>query len=230
MRQQPVAHYANVRRNYRPSARAGGAIPVVLAATPAAASPDKGAQITQRAAELLTQGSDSIVWAITSGYRAAPALMLGLAMLVAVPAISLVMQIYGILHRRSKLARLAGEYDAAQTEQPAPALSGHAFVELVGPAGEAPLASTGGRFAILNDMLRIGREEDNDIRIAEAAVHRYHAAILREEFGCYRITDLSGGDGNGVRVNGQPCEDVRLRDGDLIELGPGRLRFHAGLA
>ncbi len=78
-------------------------------------------------------------------------------------------------------------------------------------------------------MLRIGRAEDNDIRIPSEGVQRYHAAISREDFGDYSITDLTGLDGSGVIVNGQHCGAARLHDGDIIELGPGRLRFHAGL-
>lgn len=225
MRQQHVAHYGIARRYLIPCSLASGAMLGVFASSSAAASPDQGVHSEQGATELLARGIDFIVWAIVAGYRAAPALMLGLAMLVAVPAIALVCWLYLGVQRRSRLARFAAERGAPDADEPAPALPGHAFVEMVGPTASSSRA----RFAILNDMLRIGREEDNDVRFAEAAVHRYHAAILREDFGCYRITDLSGGEGTGVRVNGQPCEDVRLRDGDLIELGSGRLRFHAGL-
>lgn len=225
MRQQHGAHYDIARRYFIPCSLALGAMLGLLTSSSAAAAPDQGVHVEQRATELLARGIDFIVWAIVAGYRAAPALMLGLAMLVAVPAISIVCWLYLGVQRRSRLAKIAAARGAPDEDEPAPTLPGHAFVEMVGPT----LSSSRARFAILNDMLRIGREEDNDVRIAEAAVHRYHAAILREDFGCYRITDLSGGEGNGVRVNGQPCEDVRLRDGDLIELGSGRLRFHAGL-
>ncbi len=225
MRQQHGAHYDIARDYFIPCSLASGATLGVFASSSAAAAPGQSVHSEQGASELLARGIDFIIWAIAAGYRAAPALMLGLAMLVAVPAISVVCWLYLGVQHRSRLARIAAERGAPAEDEPAPALPGHAFVEMVGPT----LSSSRARFAILNDMLRIGREEDNDVRISEDAVHRYHAAILREDFGCYRITDLSGGEGNGVRVNGQPCEDVRLRDGDLIELGSGRLRFHAGL-
>ena len=103
-----------------------------------------------------------------------------------------------------------------------PVSSSRAYLEIVGVANA--------RFAIARDMLRIGREDDNDIRIPSAAVHRYHAAIYREQVGDWHIADLSGRDGNGIRVNGQKCFDAQLSDGDVIELGPGRLRFRAGYA
>lgn len=99
---------------------------------------------------------------------------------------------------------------------------GSAFLEVVGDRG--------GRFAISRDMMRIGREDDNDIRIPNAAVHRYHAAISRENLDEWRITDLSGLDGNGVIVNGRRCGHALLADGDVIQLGPGCLRFRAGTA
>ena len=91
------------------------------------------------------------------------------------------------------------------------------------------VGSANTRFDILRDMLRIGRAEDNDISIPSEGVHRYHAAISREDFGDYTITDLTGLDGSGVIVNGRHCDAAHLHDGDIIELGPGRLRFHAGL-
>ncbi len=166
--------------------------------------------------------------AITSGYRAAPALMLGLAMLVAIPVMAVGSRVWIWSQRSTESTRRFRrriklfEHDvSAEISGETPQLPGHAYLEVVG--------NRGARFAILRDMLRIGREEDNDIRIPSGAVHRYHAAIHRVDLGAYRITDLSGIEGNGVVVNGQRCADARLYDGDMIELGPGRLRFHAGL-
>lgn len=166
--------------------------------------------------------------AISSGYRAAPALMLGLALLLAIPLMALASRIWVWSQRASEAtrrhwqrAKLLEQDVSAEVSGESPELPGHAYLEVVG--------SRGARFTILRDMLRIGREEDNDIRIPSGAVHRYHAAIHRVDLGAYRITDLSGIEGNGVVVNGQRCADARLYDGDMIELGPGRLRFHAGL-
>jgi FHA domain len=166
--------------------------------------------------------------AILSGYRAAPALMLGLAMLLAIPLMAVLSRIFiwsqsstdATRRYRQRIEFLEQDVSEDITGD-APQLPGHAFLEVVG--------GHGARFTILRDMLRIGREEDNDIRIPSGAVHRYHAAIHRVDLGAYRITDLSGVEGNGVVVNGQRCADARLHDGDMIELGPGRLRFHAGL-
>ena len=44
------------------------------------------------------------------------------------------------------------------------------------------------------------------------------------------ITDLSGKDGNGVRVNGERQRGRSLTDGDVIELGRTRLKFESAPA
>lgn len=164
---------------------------------------------------------------VAHGYRAAPALMLGLVAIVVIPTLAWASRSISWASRApDSTRRYRGKAllppDAADDiASEAVTLPGHAFVEIVG--------ANGAQFSILRDMFRIGREADNDIRIPSFAVHRYHAAIHRETFGDYRITDLSGIEGNGLVVNGQRCSDAQLADGDVIELGPGRLRFHGGL-
>lgn len=196
MRQQHIAEYG---------------IAGVLLATPARAS--NSDQVGYLETSLAAAAS-----AIASGYRAAPALMLGLIALVALP---LAASGAGLVRwwRRGRIvpALLAAEAAVAEPKSPV-----HASLEVIGD-------QRAGRVEILKDMVRIGREEDNDIRIRSKHVQRYHAAIHREEFGIYRITALAGGDSTGVSVNGEPCEDSELKDGDIIQLGPGRLRFRSGL-
>lgn len=162
---------------------------------------------------------------IVRGYAVAPALMLGLGVLAAMPFLA-VLAPFAMCRPLTDedTRRYKGETDeslAADIIGDTTDLPAHAFLEIVGGSNT--------RFAILHDMLRIGREDDNDIRIPSNAVHRYHAAIHREHLEDWHITDLSGTNGNGIRVNGQRCSDARLSDGDVIELGPGRLRFRAGL-
>lgn len=193
-----------------------------LAATPASAVGSR------EALGLSIDSLDFVQNAIGHGYRAAPALMLGLGMLLAIPGLVVATRLLAWFQRapeatrRYRARRDDALSDASDEDEGLPPLrSGRAFVEIVGVQNA--------HYALLRDMVRIGREDDNDIRISSKAVHRYHAAIHREDHGDYRITDLSGVDGNGVVVNGQRCSDARLNDGDIIELGPGRLRFHAGL-
>jgi hypothetical protein len=162
---------------------------------------------------------------ISYAYGVAPALVLGLGLLVILPVLAVLAPVVTTLRQPDDATR---RYKAGADDDIADDITGdgadipaHAFLEVVdGPET---------KFAILRDMLRIGREDDNDIRIPSPAVHRYHAAIHREHMEDWHITDLSGADGNGIRVNGQKCSDAALHDGDVIELGPGRLRFRAGL-
>ncbi len=159
---------------------------------------------------------------LASGYRAAPALMLGMAMLAIVPLIALVSGVAAYRRRGGETTAAEGDDDdpaAVSTDMLAP--SGPVYVELIGQRNA--------RFAIARDMFRIGREADNDIRIPVKGIHGYHAAIHRQDMSDWWITDLSGADGRGLIVNGQKCGDARLYDGDVIELGPGKLRFHAGV-
>jgi len=76
-------------------------------------------------------------------------------------------------------------------------------------------------------MLRIGRQEDNDLCLSHKTVHRYHAVVYRSDEAQYMIMNLSGADGNGIKVNGQLVEKSPLTGGDRVELGAVRLRFEA---
>jgi len=164
--------------------------------------------------------------AILEGYRVAPALMLGLGLAIGFPLLTVAFRLIREIQRPTDATRLYrpgrydGEAEAVLDDEPVP----HAHQPFV----EVASRGRGVRYAISGDMLRIGREDDNDIRIASKAVHRYHAAIYREDYNDWHITDLSGVESNGLIVNGRRCCKARLNDGDLIELGPGRLRFRSG--
>lgn len=163
---------------------------------------------------------------LAGGYKAAPALMLGLALLAVIPLIAVLAP---VLRRATEPEDRTRRLKPRAIDDIASKISGeiaghaaHGFLEVVG--------NERARFSMARDMIRIGREDDNDIRIDNAAVHRYHAAIYRQGRDDWHVADLSGADGNGVRVNGKRCYEARLVDGDIIELGPGKLRYRAGLA
>jgi FHA domain len=166
---------------------------------------------------------------ISQGYAHAPALMLGLSILLAVPVLALA----GVLTSRNRrssnrtvmLPRRKRRADRAQlrTQQtdvsPWPT---EAWVEAEGYPGS--------RRVIGRTLIRIGREEDNDLRFAVKTVHRYHAVIRRTTDGVVMITDLSGKDGNGVLVNGARVAEARLAKGDVINIGEVKMRFEASPA
>ncbi len=74
--------------------------------------------------------------------------------------------------------------------------------------------------------LRIGRHQDNDICLQNNSVSRRHAVLhYKPDMRSFVITNL--GTGNGVIVNKVKKDLHELHDGDLVELGEVRLRFHA---
>jgi pSer/pThr/pTyr-binding forkhead associated (FHA) protein len=78
-------------------------------------------------------------------------------------------------------------------------------------------------------LVRIGRHDDNDIRLDQSTVHRHHALIHRTPTADFIITDVSGQAGNGVVVNGQRLAETRLKSGDTIYLGEAALIFESTL-
>jgi pSer/pThr/pTyr-binding forkhead associated (FHA) protein len=87
-----------------------------------------------------------------------------------------------------------------------------------------------GTLPLSSRLIRIGRHQDNDVRLPDTSVHRYHAVIERTLEEAFVITDLSGKDGNGVRINGERLSRAQLTDGDVIELGRTRLKFESAQA
>jgi hypothetical protein len=80
-----------------------------------------------------------------------------------------------------------------------------------------PLSNAAGAAVELKRHTTIGRAEDNDVRLTDRAISRYHAVIWVGAEGAF-IDDLNSV--NGVFVNGQRSRHARLSDGDRIELGP----------
>lgn len=182
-----------------------------------------GAKNSLDAWQPLSERWIAIFW---QAYRAAPALTVGIILAVMLPVVSALVRLSKPLTRSKDATRLykpkPGRTDKFDADiGPGPARHRRQpFIEIENGRGM--------QCAILRDMLRIGREDDNDIRIPSRYVHRYHAAIHREDYDDWRITDLTGVESNGLIVNGKRCCEARLSDGDLIQLGPGKLRFRAG--
>jgi hypothetical protein len=162
---------------------------------------------------------------LLEGYRAAPALMLGLALAAGLPLLTMAIKILEPLTRSPDATR---RYRPGRKEEFDADVADVRGLHRSSPFVEVENGGRGLRCAILRDMLRIGREDDNDIRIPSRFVHRYHAAIHREDYDDWHITDLTGVESNGMIVNGRRCCEARLNDGDLIQLGPGKLRFRVG--
>ena len=162
---------------------------------------------------------------LDAAYQRAPVLVLVLSALVVLPAVALIsLAAQARMRRRSRHAALRAAQRRANNgallnETPAgtPAWPSQAWLTIEGRASDT--------MPLNGQVIRIGRHEDNDIRLADRSVHRHHAVIERTAEEAFVITDVSGKDGNGVRVNGERTPRARLADGDMIELGRARLRF-----
>lgn len=157
---------------------------------------------------------------LADGYARAPALIAGLAALLLVPLLAIMAMIFrglaGLLRRpppqpepiRTEIASLAGLGWPCD-----------AWIVVDGDAEE--------RRAVPREIMSIGREDDNDLCLDHATVHRHHALLHRTPEAQFLIRDLSGRSGNGIKVNGRRVDEVALRDGDRIEIGTVALRFEA---
>jgi FHA domain len=153
------------------------------------------------------------IW-VREGYDREPAIMIGLAAIVVLPLIAFV----GLLLRRQPPESRPG-IDEAAGKQVWPH---DAWIEVEGRAGS--------RRPIGRGMLRIGRQDDNELCVDHEKVHRYHAVIHRTPEAEFIITDLSGPDGHGVLVNGQRVVQASLNNGDRIEVGAARITFESSPA
>lgn len=73
----------------------------------------------------------------------------------------------------------------------------------------------------LRDRLLIGRSDSNDVCLDSDYLSRHHALILRSRTG-YSVTDLNSE--NGVLLNGEAATVAPIGDGDVIRIGPFRIK------
>jgi pSer/pThr/pTyr-binding forkhead associated (FHA) protein len=72
---------------------------------------------------------------------------------------------------------------------------------------------------LVEDLITIGRVDDNTIEISDASVSSRHAQLAKDDSD-YVLRDL--GSTNGTRVNGREAtegEDFQLADGDMVIFG-----------
>lgn len=80
-----------------------------------------------------------------------------------------------------------------------------------------------GKFQITSDVCRIGRHPNNELRLNDKSVSRFHAEMVRNHNGTFSIYDTDSK--NGIRVGLRPVRSSVLREGDLIDVGNVRLKF-----
>lgn len=72
-------------------------------------------------------------------------------------------------------------------------------------------------FEMRHDRMMIGRSQESDIVLDDAAVSRAHAIVTRDATGTYSIYDHDSA--NGTFVNSQRISEQVLEDGDEIQVG-----------
>jgi hypothetical protein len=160
------------------------------------------------------------VGVIVAGYEKAPVLVIVLSALLVLPAVALVswvLRAAGWLAKRGKRTLPAEPLPESNAEVDEPSRPTQAWLAVEG--------ETAGRHRLAGEMIRVGRHPDNEIWLTDASVHHYHAVIHRTEDDGFFITDLSGQEGNGVRINGTRRVRSPLVNGDVIELGKARMTF-----
>ena len=70
--------------------------------------------------------------------------------------------------------------------------------------------------------IRLGRSEENDLRIEHPSISRKHLRLHLDN-GTWKVMDAESR--NGVRVNGEPYAQIGLRHGDVVEVGHLRYAF-----
>lgn len=183
---------------------------------------------------------DAEVW-LRIGLDRAPALVIGIGVMLALVPLCLV----GRLLMRSRYSELTlalrrGRPDpaTAHPESEVARWPADAWLELAGNeladgrVAGSRVAGTGthSSFWIGRRMVRIGRDDDNEIQLPLGTVHRHHAVIHHTDDADFMIKDLSSADGNGVVVNGKRVGEARLRHGDTVMLGEAVLKFHLEFA
>ncbi|MCL2654348.1 MAG: DUF3662 domain-containing protein [Coriobacteriia bacterium] len=73
----------------------------------------------------------------------------------------------------------------------------------------------------------IGRQDDNDLVIADANASRHHARLECED-GDWMVVDL--GATNGTLLNNARTQRSRLRDGDVVTIGITKIQYHEKVA
>lgn len=187
----------------------------------------------QSAGEIIAHVSNGLMREVAEHFGHAPALVLGLGIIGAIPVVSV---IGAVLSSRLKAREQANKTeqnhrkslkngrpgDTPQRGETHPAWPVRAWIEI-----EAAPGLPGLRQEICQPVLRLGRDVENDVCVRNETVSRFHAAFFRTEDAEYYIRDFSGPAGAGVRLNGTRRQECRLQNNDAIELGTQRIVFRA---
>lgn len=76
---------------------------------------------------------------------------------------------------------------------------------------------TAAKFGLNQQVVTIGRAENNDIKLRDGASSTYHAVLKQTDSGDFLLTDLDST--NGTKVNGARVQQQMLKHGDQVHFG-----------
>lgn len=105
-------------------------------------------------------------------------------------------------------------------------------VDVPGPGEVGQLIVTrggtaGARFALIDELVTIGRHPESGIFLDDITVSRRHAEVRRQPDGDYIVADV--GSLNGTYVDGERIDSADLREGSQLQVGKFRLVFVIGV-
>lgn len=167
----------------------------------------------------LAASSESIVqmlnW-ITSQYSEAPALVLGVGLALALPALAVISALLRLLIRATTPSSPEHVSDDKTVRTiPISAWNQSASFEM----------TDNSHYPISQPIVRIGREIDNDLCLSDPTIHRYHAVLERSPDAEYMISYIGDPDRDGLFINGRAAQRQRLSGGEVLEIGAIKLRF-----
>lgn len=148
-------------------------------------------------------------------YKDAPALVLGVALALALPALALSSPLVRLMLHRNDSDQ--NQHVTTFRTRPASVWQQQAWLE--------SQSSRRLNYPVTRDLMRIGRAADNDVCLEKPGIHRYHAILERTPEAEFIISYLGDPAHDGLLIDGRPAWRERLRGGEVIEIGAVKLRF-----
>lgn len=158
---------------------------------------------------------------ITAKYSQAPALVLGVGLALALPALAVSAALIRMILRNTSSNSSVDTFESRTVRTvPISAWDQSASLEM----------TDNSCYPIQQSIVRIGRETDNDLCLCDPTVHRYHAVLERSPDAEYSIRYVGDPDRDGLLINGRAAQRQRLRGGEVLEIGAIKLRFAVSTA
>lgn len=164
--------------------------------------------------------SAEILRGIELGWSRTPAIAVGIASFLSVPFLARLTPSVRALFIPDRSAADIAMRRAHMMSAPPRSFMTKAWIEVAGARDH--------NIEIAREIVSIGQGQDADLRLPGADSDGVHALIRRTPEAEFVVIDLSGGEGQGLSVNGQRLGSATLCDGDSIALGGHSMVFRRG--